>query len=122
MTDILIIMNNYFHDVATAVLLSAAVIMWALMKQAEKGDPADMRTLKRLYPRLTRFAQIALVWIIIGGIPRVIFFNTHDLGAIFDDIAAAIIVKHVFEVAAVLAGVLLWRSVRRKIQAAASAD
>jgi hypothetical protein len=121
MLDILIIMNNYFHDVATAVLIAAAAIMWALERQARAGGPADARVLARAYPLLTRFAQGALVWIVLGGIPRVIFFNTHDLGALRGDLVPAIIVKHVVEVAAVVAGIVLWRRVKRSIEAAASA-
>ena len=111
--DILIIMNNYFHDVATATLLGAAVIMWALERQA--ADPAGLAALARAYPTLTRFANGALVWIIVGGIPRVITFNTHDLGAVRGDLIPAIAVKHVAEVAAVVVGVALWRRVRRRI-------
>ena len=34
MTSVLIIMNNYSHDVATAVLLSSAVILWVLILRA----------------------------------------------------------------------------------------
>ena len=121
MTDILIIMNNYFHDVATAVLIAAAVVMWALERQATRsGEAADLATLGRAYPTLTRFAQGALAWIVIGGIPRVVFFNSHDLGAIRGDLVPAIIVKHVFEVAAVVAGVVLWRRVKRRIEGVAA--
>ena len=39
----LIIMNNYFHDVATATLLSSAVILRVLGRQAERGDDPDAR-------------------------------------------------------------------------------
>lgn len=113
MLDILIIMNNYFHDVATAVLLAAAIIMWVLARQAGDDGPAGSAALARAYPTLTRFATGALVWIVVGGVPRVIFFNTHDLGAIRGDLVPAIIVKHIVEVAAVVAGVVLWRRVRR---------
>lgn len=119
-TDILIIMNNYFHDVATATLLAAAVIMWVLERHAHSGNPADLATLARAYPLLTRFARWALVWVVLGGIPRVIFFNTHDLGAIRGDLVPAIAVKHVVEVAAVVAGILLWRRVRARIGTAAA--
>lgn len=116
MLDILIIMNNYFHDVATATLIGAAVIMWVLERQAEQGAPEDLAALRRAYPTLTRFANGALVWIVIGGIPRVITFNTHDLGALGGDLVPAIIVKHVLEVAAVLAGAWMWHRVRRLIE------
>lgn len=121
MLDILIIMNNYFHDVATATLLAAAVIMWVLERQAARGPKQDMTTLARIYPTLTRFAWGALMWIVIGGIPRVLTFNTHDLGAIRGDLVPAIAVKHILEFAAVVAGVLLWRRVKRRIETAAAA-
>lgn len=113
--DILIVMNNYFHDVATATLLAAAVIMWVLERQARAGGPQALEALARAYPALTRFANAALVWIVIGGIPRVLTFNTHDLGAVRDDLIVAIAVKHVAEVAFVVAGALMWRRVRRRI-------
>jgi hypothetical protein len=117
--DILIIMNNYFHDVATATLLAAAVIMWTLERQARRGAAQDLAALARAYPVLTRFANGALVWIVIGGIPRVLTFNTHDLGALGGDLVPAIAVKHVLEVAAVVVGALMWHRVRRRIAASA---
>jgi len=120
--DILIIMNNYFHDVATATLLGAAVIMWVLERQAKRGAPADLAALARAYPTLTRFARGALAWIVIGGIPRVLTFNTHDLGAVRGDLIPAIAVKHVAEVAAVIAGLLLWQRVKRRIERADSGE
>ena len=116
--DILIIMNNYFHDVATATLLAAAVIMWVLERQARSGAPGDLGMLARAYPTLTKFTNGALVWIVVGGIPRVITFNTHDLGAVRGDLVPAIAVKHVAEVAAVVVGVMLWRRVRRLVASA----
>ena len=33
MTGILIMVNNYFHDVATALLVSSAFVMWNLGKE-----------------------------------------------------------------------------------------
>ncbi|MEN6430398.1 MAG: hypothetical protein ABFC80_06095 [Coriobacteriales bacterium] len=115
MLDILIIMNNYFHDVATATLLASAVILWVLYRRASREGPQDVAFLARAYPALTRFANIALAWVIIGGIPRAITFNTHDLGAVRGDLVPAIVVKHVVEVAAVVAGALMWRAVRRMV-------
>ena len=117
MADILIIMNNYFHDVATAVLIAAAAIMWALDRVARTGAPGDVGMLARAYPILTRFAVGALVWIVVGGVPRVVFFNTHDLGAINGDLVPAIAVKHVVEVAAVIAGAVMWRRVKHRVLA-----
>jgi len=105
----LIIMNNYFHDVATATLLSSAVILWVLGRQAEKGGPEDRRALARAMPTLTRFAIGALIWIILGGIPRIIFFNTFEFIPAKDNgIIIDLAIKHIFLFAAVGAGAIMW--------------
>lgn len=120
--DVLIVMNNYFHDVATATLIAAAVIMGVLERRARSGAPADLGALARAYPTLTRFANAALIWVILGGVPRLITFNTHDLGAVRDGLGLAIAIKHVVEVAAVVAGAVMWRRVRRSITSAGTGD
>ena len=110
----LIILNNYFHDVATATLLSSAVILWVLGRQAQRGGPEDRRALAKAMPTLTRFAVGAIVWIILGGIPRLIFFKTFEFipakdNAIIVDLA----IKHVFMFAAVVAGSIMWARIGR---------
>jgi hypothetical protein len=107
--SIWIILNNYFHDVATATLLSSAVIMWVLGRQAKRGGEAERKALARAYPTLTKFALGALAWIIIGGIPRTIFFRSFEfIPAGQNGIVADLVVKHVFMVAAVVAGSIMW--------------
>lgn len=124
--DILIVMNNYFHDVATAVLIAAAAIMWVLYRRALAGGHEQVLALRNAYPQLTTFARWALAWVILGGIPRLITFNTHDLGAVHGDmeyLIPAIAVKHVFEVAVVVAGVIMWQRVKaRFIESAAAGE
>ncbi|MHB1016436.1 MAG: hypothetical protein ACYC2X_00900 [Coriobacteriia bacterium] len=122
--DILIVMNNYFHDVATAVLIAAAAIMWVLYRRALAKGPEAIVALRNAYPQLTTFARWALLWVILGGIPRVFTFNTHDLGAVHSDMAyliPAIAVKHIFEVAAVVAGVVMWQRVKARFIESADA-
>jgi hypothetical protein len=118
--DVLIIMNNYFHDVATAVLLGSAIIMWALGRQAEGAGPDDVAALARFYPTLTKFAWGAVAWIVVGGVPRTIFFTRYEWDpAVVKGIVPALAVKHVLMALAVALGTLLWRSVKRRIESAA---
>lgn len=120
MIDILIVINNYFHDLATAVLLGSAAIMYALGRQAEREGAAAYVTLNGFYRTLTTFARVALVWIVVGGIPRVIFFRTHEfIPAIEKGLYTALGVKHAVMFTAVVVGIVLWRAVRKKIEAAA---
>lgn len=119
MADIAIVINNYFHDVATAVLLTSATIMYVLGKQAEKEGTHASATLFGFYATLTRFATGALVWIVVGGIPRVIFFETHEfIPARVNGLLVALGIKHALMFTAVAVGIVLWRSVRKKIEVA----
>ena len=108
--SVLLIINNYFHDVATAVLLAGAVIMYVLGRSAERGGEAERAALKRVYPLLTRFEQGAIAWIVLGGIPRTIFYNQLEYPvAEYKGLLVALGVKHALMFAAVIAGVVLWR-------------
>ncbi len=110
MTSILIIMNNYLHDVATAVLLSSAVILYILGRAAEKGGPDERLALVRAYPALTKFAWGAIAWIVVGGIPRIIFFTRYEWDpAVIKGIVPALIVKHTLIAIAIVVGAFMWR-------------
>jgi len=113
MTAVLIILNNYFHDVATAVLLSSAVVLLVIARTA--GEEA----LARAYPALTRFARGALAWIVVGGIPRTIFFTRYEWDpAVVKGIVPALVVKHTLMAAAVVAGSVMWVRIGRRVRAA----
>jgi hypothetical protein len=107
--SIVIVLNNYFHDVATATLLSSAVIVYILGRRAEQGTLEERLFFARAYRSLTKLAWFALAWIIIGGIPRTLFFPTYEFipaqqkGLIFD-----LAIKHVVMFSAVGIGAFVW--------------
>lgn len=106
---VLLVMNNYFHDVATAVLLASAIIMWVLERRA-RAEESALIALRDAYPVLTTFARGAIAWIVLGGVPRTIFFAQLEWDpARTRFMLPALGVKHMLMVVAVVAGVLLWR-------------
>lgn len=112
---VLIVMNNYFHDVATAMLLASALILLVLYRAARREGGASRRWLASLYPYLTRVAWGSLLWIVIGGIPRTIFFQEVEWNLADPSnkyLFAALMVKHAFMWVAVALGVVLWVKVR----------
>jgi hypothetical protein len=107
--SILVILNNYFHDVATATLLSSAVILFVLGRRAARGGQGELQALKGAYPTLTKFARGALAWIILGGIPRTIFFYRAEfIPSAQKNIIPDLAMKHVVLVSAVVIGAILW--------------
>jgi hypothetical protein len=120
---IVIILNNYLHDVATAVLLSSAVILYVLDRQAKGGGEGERKALARAYRTLTRFAWGALAWIIVGGIPRTIFFERFEfIPANTNGIVLDLIIKHVLLVSGVIAGGIMWVRIGKRMRGYASGD
>jgi hypothetical protein len=107
---IAVIINNYLHDMATGILVGSAILLWVLIRQAKGTGPEGLIALERAYPTLRRFAIGALAWIVVGGIPRVIFFADYEWDpAVIKGIVPALAVKHVMLFAAVFVGAVMWR-------------
>ena len=120
---IVIILNNYLHDVATAVLLSSAVILYVLDRQAKGGGEGERKALARAYQALTRFAWGALAWIVIGGIPRTIFFERFEfIPANTNGIVLDLIIKHVLLVTGVIAGGIMWIRMGKRMRGYGGGD
>jgi hypothetical protein len=123
MVGMLIVLNNYLHDVATAVLLSSAVILFVLGRQARRGGEGERVAFARAYKTLTRFAIGALVWIILGGIPRTIFFTKYEfIPAQMNGIVPDLIMKHVILVTMVVVGGVMWVRLGRFAREIAAGD
>jgi hypothetical protein len=116
MLKVLIIVNNYLHDVATAMLLSSALIVWMLGRRAEAEGPQAAAWFAGSYRTLTRIAQASVAWIIVGGIPRVIWFNQVEWNLADPSnkyLFTALMVKHAVMWACVAAGAAIWFRMRK---------
>lgn len=118
LAKVLVIMNNYFHDVATAMLFSSAIVMWLLGRKAAADGPAAIRWFAGSYRTLTRIAQFAIVWIVLGGIPRTVWFEQVEWNMADPSnkyLFTALMVKHAFMWILVVGGVVLWARMRKMI-------
>jgi hypothetical protein len=117
-SGVILMMNNYFHDVATALLLASAIAIWVIYKQFGDSDEPEVRAyFLRLYDSLTRLAKFSLAWILLGGIPRTYFYTefewSHYAG---QSQVTALIVKHILVLVFVGSGAHLWIRVRKKVR------
>ncbi|MBI3182642.1 MAG: hypothetical protein HYZ28_10945 [Myxococcales bacterium] len=112
-------MSNYFHDVATAMLICAAALLWAFHRRlpADAG-PQMVQYYLGAYASLRRLMIGTIAFICAAGVPRVLFFKELD-GRLLDDpqLRVAIIAKHVLVVAALVTGTMYWVAIRRKATA-----
>lgn len=111
-----LMMNNYFHDVATALLLASGVAMWLIMQRlGTTADEAVSRYFLSLHQGMTRLAKVALIWIVLGGIPRTLFYTEFEwANAAGKGQIPALIVKHVLFFLFVGAGAHLWVKINRQ--------
>ena len=115
---IALMMNNYFHDVATALLLASAVALWAMLRRFDPaGGPGAARYFLAIHGSMTRLARFSLAWIVLGGIPRTIFYAEFEwASAAGRGQVAALLVKHVLAFGFVGAGAWLWLKLRRRVR------
>ncbi len=111
--SLLIVFNNYLHDLATGVFVGCAVALWGLSRSL-RSDPSRAESLAPAYDALSRALWIALAWILVGGVPRTIFFPSYEfIPALDKGIVPALVIKHIFMFAAIGVGVWAWSGARR---------
>ena len=112
-----IMMNNYFHDVATALLAASAFVIHAIVRtQAVMASRESTLFFLRTYDQMVKFFRFALWWIVIGGIPRTIFYKSFEWANAADKLQVpALMVKHVVMAVLVVWGVYAWRRLKIKV-------
>lgn len=112
---LVIVFNNYFHDLATGVFAASAVVLWALARWARE-HPDAAPAMEEVYHALSVALWISFAWIIIGGIPRTYFFPRYEfIPALGKGIVPALVIKHVIMFSAVGVGIAAWVGARRSM-------
>ncbi len=115
---IALMMNNYFHDVATALLIASAFALWVMLRRydaAPRGADAA-RYFLDLHRSMARLARFSLAWIVLGGIPRTIWYGDFEwANAAGRGQVVALVVKHVVAFGFVAGGAVLWARLRRRV-------
>lgn len=117
MVSVLIVMSNYFHDVATAFLLSGAIVLFVFVQTVESdGRKEVINFFANNYRKFVKIIRYSLVWIILAGIIRIINFTKYEwLPAAGKGLIPAIIVKHILIFTFIVLGIYTWRKLFKKI-------
>ncbi len=115
---VLIMMNNYFHDVATALLMASGIVIWVIVRRYDSAIKTRETTeyFLRIYNSATKLVRFSLIWIIIGGVPRTIFYTEFEwANAAGKNQIPALLVKHVLAFAFVGIGAYIWLKINRRV-------
>lgn len=115
---VFIMLNNYLHDVATALLAASGVTMLIIVRRYGNNTNPDVTDyFLRIYKGITRLAKFSLCWILIGGIPRTIFYKEFEwANAVGKSQVPALIVKHVIAFIFVCTGAYIWVKINKRVK------
>ncbi len=111
---ITLMISNYFHDLATALLASNIAVIYFLGRLLDSGKVKDKVT-PEVFKKLSYVTYGAFTYIIIAGIPRAFFFMDFEWNpAVGKGQVAALVVKHIFLVSVTIFGLLMHRKYLKK--------
>jgi len=111
---VLVMLNNYMHDLMTAVFAVSAVAAWLLLRSTAMHDaPEAMRPVAR---GLIRLGLFSLLWVLLGGVVRALAYRKYEwMESVGRAQVPALVLKHVILVSLVIAGVVVLLKARRLI-------
>ncbi len=111
-------MNNYFHDLASALFFTSAVVILFLARTVERtGQVEAIRYFVDRYPKLAVLARVSLAWIVVGGIVRLLTFADFEWAAAVDkNQEPSLILKLVIILSVVGIGAYKWRQLANKVK------
>jgi len=111
-------LNNYFHDLAVALLLSSVALAWFLAKEGDKGGPVAHNLIRRVLRKLTWLSYGSLAYILLGGVVRTLAYPRYEwMEAAGRGQLTALIIKHVFLAFVVFLGLFFLVRLKRRFRA-----
>lgn len=118
--SILVMLNNYFHDFAVAVLVACLLVYSFIERRSREAGFERIREFShQLYVALRRVLIAAWIVIIVGGVIRTVTYADYEWSeAAGRGQVTALVVKHILLVSLIVWGIILQRRLRRRLQLA----
>ena len=119
MIGILVMMNNYFHDLAAGIVFVCGVTMFVMVKKvAESGNVAAKEVVLSVYPKLVHIIGGSIIFMLFAGVIRTFTYKEFEwANAVGVSQVPAIMVKHVMLGGLFFYGIGLWIKAHKKIKA-----
>lgn len=116
--SIILMVVNYSHDIATAFLTVSGLALWMLSRSfPDDGDRAARRRFADLYGKVRKMTRYSLEWVLLAGVPRIVFYRTFEWSNRAGDLqVVAIVIKHIVMFTLVGGGAYFWLNLHRKVK------
>lgn len=114
MAGVIVMIANYFHDLAVAVLVTNVLAIYFVGRHFDQ-HPLHDRVVAELFTKLSRVTYVALGYVVAAGAVRAYFFMDFEWNpAVGRGQVAALVVKHVLLVTLTVLGLLVQNRYQRK--------
>ena len=119
MLAILVMLNNYFHDFATALVVVCTYGMLFMVRYAVKSSGQDSKQMVlALYPKMVHLTGGSVVFVFIAGIVRAFTYKDFEWNnAVESGQVLALTIKHIILFILFAYGIYLWVIVHKKVKA-----
>jgi len=114
---VFVLMSNYFHDVATAMLVACSIAgLLVLPRAGEKVDSATAGFIVSVWRSIRKIFVFSIIWIMAGAALRIgtltdfEWKNFADRGHV-----VGLVAKYVIAVIIMIAGALFWGRLSRRV-------
>ncbi len=116
--SILVMINNYFHDFATAVIIVGTYGMWLMLGYAVKNGDKDLSSsVAALYPRLLHVTGGTLALLLMAGIVRSFTYKWFEwVEALGMAQILVLVFKHVLMFGIAGYGIYVWVGMHKKVR------
>jgi putative copper export protein len=108
--SVLIILNNFFHDLAAAMWFCGTIVLYYIV-QKSKGLPKDEDTeryITSLFQVMRRVTNISLGFVCGGGVIRALNYMEYEwMDAMGREQITLLVIKHILLAFIVVAGIVL---------------
>jgi hypothetical protein len=109
---ILVMLNNYFHDLSTAVFAVSSLTAWFLYRSQALQEAPEV--VGPIAAAVVKVGVVALVWTLIGGYVRGMTYHEYEwVQAAGRGQVPVLILKHVILASLVAAGIFILLRVHR---------
>jgi predicted LPLAT superfamily acyltransferase len=118
MLGVLVMLNNYFHDFATALLVVSTYVMFLMVRYAEvSGGKPLKENVVGIYPTMVHITGATLVLLLMAGIVRSFTYKWFEWVEVLGRAQVFVLVfKHIVMFAVVGYGIYLWIGMHKRIK------
>lgn len=115
--DVLIILNNFFHDLAAAMWFCGTLTLLFIYRKFEAQNERDAALYRSLFMQVKQITNWSMVFVVLGGIVRAVNYRQYEwLPFLGRGQVTLLIIKHILLAFIVVFGIAFQMRLKNKFK------